>query len=81
MLGLSPKKSPTKTKAKVDTGLKRRRSNSNSSIPTYEERRTFCKETMKQLNISGTDQKSFSKHSPTKSPKKCSCGQVNNYLS
>ena len=74
----SPKKSPTKTKAKVDTGLKRRRSNSNSSIPTYEERRTFCKETMKQLNIStGTDPKSYSKHhSPTKSPKKCSCGQV-----
>ena len=78
----SPKKSPTKTKAKVDTGLKRRRSNSNSSIPTYEERRTFCKETMKQLNISsGTDQKSYSKHhSPTKSPKKCSCGQVITFL-
>ena len=33
---------------------------------------------MKQLNIStGTDPKSYSKHhSPTKSPKKCSCGQV-----
>ena len=31
---------------------------------------------MKQLNISGSDQKTFSKHSPTKSPKKCSCGQV-----
>ena len=79
----SPKKiikSPTKVKAKVDTGLKPK---SESFSISLEERRFICRETMSQLKMIEKLNKGMKKSppkSPTKSPTKCiSCN--NNQVS
>ena len=76
----SPKKtinspSPTKVKAKVDTGLRHKSANFTIS---QEERRAVCKETMSQLKMieklnNGINEKFNNANNKQKSPFKCNC--------
>ena len=67
----SPKKtvnnSPTKVKAKVDTGLRHKSANFSISL---EERRAVCKKTMSQLKMIEKLNNGINKQ---KSPFKCNC--------
>ena len=68
----SPKKtvnSPTKVKAKVDTGLRHKSANFSISL---EERRAVCKETMSQLKMIEKLNNGINKQK-SQSPFKCNC--------